>query len=227
MLVDKALIQSLHTSVLFKDIGSDEVEHIIAAGGWRIFEPGQCVYLQGENHRHFYIVVSGEVELTLNVEGGGQHLVSHIGPGGHFGETSLLTNNRNSLNARALTSVTLLGFDAEAFGSVLLANRVIQQQLSVALAKRLLVSFRDHVESLTKINNRNKHSTHNLDQTFFSEPPPLLTAVKLSVDSDREIRFAESTIARQINKAVQQFSNNLEPVLLSGESGTGRRMIAA
>ncbi len=227
MLVDKVLIQSLHTSILFKDVGSDEVEHIISAGGWRMIEPGQYVYLQGENHRHFYIVVTGEVELTLNVEGGGQHLVSHIGPGGHFGETSLLTNSRNSLNARALTRVSLLCFDADAFNSLLLANKVIQQQLSVALAKRLLVSFRDHVDSLTKIRNTSKNSTHNLDSTFFSEPQTLLTTENLSVDSDREIRFAESTIARQINKAVQRFSHNLEPVLLSGESGTGRRMIAA
>ncbi len=227
MLVDKALIQSLHTSILFKDLGDDEVEHIISAGGWRIIEPGQYVYLQGENHRHFYIVVSGEVELTLNVEGGGRHIVSHIGPGGHFGETSLLTNNHNSLNARALTRAALLCFDADAFSSILLANKIIQRQLSVALAKRLLVSFRDHADSLTKISTTNKNSTHNLDPTFFSEPQPLLTAEKISIDSDREIRFAESTIARQINKAVQRFSNNLEPVLLSGESGTGRRMIAA
>ena len=227
MLDDKALTQSLHTAIIFKDVGGDEVEHIIAAGEWRIVEPGQYVYLQGENHRRFYIIADGEVELTLNVEGGSQHLVSHIGPGGHFGETSLLTNNYNSLNARALTRVSLLGFDAEAFNSVLLANKVIQQQLSVALAKRLLVSFRDHADSLTKISTTPKHSNHNLDPTFFSEPPSLLSAEKLPSDSDREIRFAESTIARQINKAVQRFSNNLEPVLLSGESGTGRRMIAA
>ena len=36
----------------------------------------------------------------------------------------------------------------------------------------------------------------------------------------------ESTIARQIRKAVRQFSDNLAPVLLTGETGTGRRMLA-
>lgn len=227
MLDDKALRQSLHKFILFKDVDTHEVEQIIAVGAWRIVEPGQYVYQQGENHRHFYIVVSGEVEQTLNVEGGGEHVVSHIGPGGHFGETSLLTNSRNSLNVRALTRTSLLCFNADAFNSALLANTVIQQQLSVALAKRLLVSFRDHADSLIKISSTRKDSTHNLDPTFFSEPKSLATTEKLPAETDKEIRFAESTIARQINKAVQRFSNNLEPVLLSGESGTGRRMIAA
>ena len=227
MLDNKVLIQNLHESILFKDLDTDEAELIIAAGAWRILEPGVYVYQQGENHRHFCIVVSGEVELSLNVEGGGEHVVSHIGPGGHFGETSLLTNSRNSLNVRALTRISLLCFDADTFNSVLLANKVIQQQLSVALAKRLRVSFRDHADSLIKIRSTHKDSTHNLDPTFFSEPKPLATGEKLPPDTDKEIRFAESTIARQINKAVQRFSNNLEPVLLSGESGTGRRMITA
>ena len=224
---DKALSNSLHQALLFKNVDAGEIGQIIAAGRWRTIESGQYVYQQGENHRHFYIVAGGEVELSLNVEGGGQHRVSHIGPGGHFGETSLLTNSRNSLNARAITRVSLLSFDPDTFNSVLLANQVIQQQLSVTLAKRLLVSFQDHADSLTKTNHSRKDLTHNLDPTFFSEPKFLSTAEKLSPDSDREIRFAESTIARQINKAVQRFADNLEPVLLSGESGTGRRMIAA
>ncbi|MBU1567488.1 MAG: sigma 54-interacting transcriptional regulator [Proteobacteria bacterium] len=227
MLDEKLLLQSLHQAILFKDISANEVEQIITAGQWRIVEQGRHVYLQGENHLHFYIVADGEVELSLSVKGGGQHSVSHVGPGGHFGETSLLTNSCDSLNARALTRTSLLCFDAEAFNSILLANKALQQRLSVALAKRLLVSFRDHAESLTKINRTRKDSTHNLDSTFFSEPKILETAEDLSPDSDREIRFAESTIARQINKAVQRFSNNLDPVLISGESGTGRRMIAA
>ena len=226
MLDDKSLKQLLNTSILFKDVGTAEAVQIITAGGWRIVEPGQYIYQQGDIHRHFYIVASGDAELTLNVEGGGQHVVSHIGPGGHFGETSLLTNSRNSLNARALTRVSLICFDADTFNSVLLANEVIQKQLSVALAKRLLVSFQDHADSLAKTKHIHKDSTHNLDPTFFSEAQTLITDENLSPNSDREIRFAESTIARQINKAVQQFSDNLEPVLLSGESGTGRRMIA-
>lgn len=224
---NKTLRQSLHKSILLKDVGSDSVEHIIDAGSWRTVEPGEYIYLQGENHRRFYLVADGEVELTLNVAEGSEYVVSHIGPGGHFGETSILTNSQNSVNARALTRAALLGFDSDTFTAVLLANPMIQQRLSIALARRLMISFQDHADSLRKKNIPQKDSTHNLDPTFFSDSKSRAASEQLTLDSDREIRFAESTIARQINKAVQRFGNNLEPVLLSGESGTGRRMIAA
>ena len=203
------------------------VEVVIAAGTWQIVEAGHFIYRQGDDHRRFYIIAGGEVELSLDVEGGGQHTICRIGAGGHFGETSLLTNSRNSLNARALTRVSLLGFDAPAFNTVLLADPTIRRQLSIALANRLQVSFQDHAHSLAKVNTTRKDLTHNLDPSFFAEPTAQMTAENLDQQSDRGIRFAESTIARQINKAVQRFSTNLEPVLLSGESGTGRRMIAS
>ena len=64
-----SLRQSLHRSVLFKDIGSEEVDRIIAAAHWRTVEKGQYVYRQGENDGHFYIVAQGEAELTMNVAG--------------------------------------------------------------------------------------------------------------------------------------------------------------
>lgn len=222
----KTRVQGLYDSILFKGVEAAEVEKIIALGNWQTFEQGQFVYRQGDSHAYFHLIADGALELTMNVEGGGQHIVSHIGPGGHFGETSLLTNSPNSQNARALTRINLLSFDADTFNSVLLANPVIQKRLSIALAKRLRVSFQDHANSLTKLSASPPSFSHNLDSEFISEVQSLAAAGKRP-ESDREIRFAESTIARQINKAVRRFSDNLEPVLLSGESGTGRRMIAS
>ncbi len=102
MLDQDTLKQTLLKSFLFADVSLEEAELIIAAGHCLALEKGRYVYKQDDNNHYFYIVASGEVELTLNVEGGNQFVVSHIGPGGHFGETSLLTNSSNSLNALAL-----------------------------------------------------------------------------------------------------------------------------
>jgi polyferredoxin len=46
------------------------------------------------------------------------------------------------------------------------------------------------------------------------------------MEKTQRIRLPESTLSRQIVKALRQFGDNMEPVLVSGESGTGRRMIA-
>lgn len=228
MLDHETLIQSLRSSILFQGVDDEEVQRIVAAGQWKTVAPGEFIYQQGDNHRHFYLLASGAVELTLNVEGGGQHLVGQIGPGGHFGETSLLTGSCNSLNARALNRTTLLCFTEQVFRSVLLANTTMQHQLNVALAKRLRISFHDHADLLAKRAQRQTDSSRNLDPTFFSESAaPPATSEKQPPHFEPGLRFAESTIARQINKAVQRFGKNLDPVLLSGEPGTGRRMIAS
>ena len=226
MLQEDALIQSLRRSVLFKDVGSGEVDAIIAVGQWRTVEQGQYVYRQGEKNCHFYIVAQGEAELTMNVAGDEQFLVSHIGPGGHFGETALLTSSSNSLNVRALTSLSLLCFDAPAFTSVLLANPIIQHQLSIALANRLKFSFRDHANALTRARTSRRSSEHSLDRTFLSGPAPPEETAQPSSNSHRQDQAGESTIARQIMTAARRFSNSLAPVLITGETGTGRRMAA-
>jgi len=226
MLQQDTLRQSLHSSVLFKDVGSDEVDRIIATAHWRTVEQGQYVYRQGENDGHFYIVAQGEAELTMNVTGSEQFLVSRIGPGGHFGETALLTNSGNSLNVRALTSLSLLSFDALTFTSVLLANHVIQRQLSIALANRLRLSFRDHANALTRARTGRKSSEHSLDRTFLSGSAIPAETAQRSSSSYRGEQSTQSTIARQIMTAASRFSSSLAPVLITGETGTGRRMAA-
>ena len=226
MLQQDTLRQSLHRSVLFKDVGGEEVDRIIAVGGWRTVEQGQYVYRQGENDLHFYIVARGEAELTMNLAGGEELLVSHIGPGGHFGETALLTGNSNSLNVRALTRLSLLCFDAPTFNSLLLANPVIQGQLCIALANRLRLSFRDHANVLTRAKTSRKSSEHNLDPTFLSGQAIAEETARRSSSPHRGDRPTESTIARQIMTAARRFSSSLAPVLITGETGTGRRMAA-
>lgn len=221
-----SLVQSLHRSVLFKDVGSEEVDRIITAAHWRTVAQGQYVYRQGESDGHFYIVAQGEAELTMNVAGGERFLVSHIGPGGHFGETALLTNSSNSLDARALTSLSLLSFDAHTFTSVLLANQIIQRQLSIALANRLRFSFRDHANALTRARTGRKSTEHSLDRAFLSGPAIPDQTAQPSSSSHRGDQPTESTIARQILTAAKRFSGSLAPVLITGETGTGRRMAA-
>ena len=220
-----ALILNLYRSSLFQDVSPEEVERIIAAGQWRTVEQGRYVYRQGESNCHFHIIAEGEAELTMNVDGGDQFLVSHIGAGGHFGETALLTNSANSTNVRALTDLSLLCFDADAFNLVLLANQVIQRRLCIGLARRLRISYHDHAGALVKSKYTRRSSEHNLDPTFITGPSPRAEAERLP-GGQRQEQPPESTIARQIRAAAQQFSASLAPVLITGESGTGRRMAA-
>ncbi len=220
------LKRNLAQSVLFKDVAPDDIDRIIDTGYWRKIRQGEYVYRQADNDHIFYVIADGEVELTLNGENGSQLIVGHIGEGGHFGETSLLTKSSNRLNVRAIGDLTLLCFTAATFNAVILGNNAVQRQLSIALANRLRVSFHDHAQALNQSKNARRAIEDHLDSTFFSEPTTLVGAAGSLAVNQRSTRYFESTIARQIRTAVRQFSNNLAPVLLTGETGTGRRMLA-
>jgi transcriptional regulator with AAA-type ATPase domain/polyferredoxin len=226
MFENDTLLHSLHTSVLFKEVDNSEVEQIIAAGQYQRLEQGQYVYRQGEKSGRFYIVAEGEAELSLNVEDGGRHVVGHIGPGGHFGETSLLTNSNNSLNVRALSNLSLLSYDDHQFRTLLLSNGVIQRHLNIALANRLRVSFRDHANTLTRHQARFKTTEDDLDRNFLHTSDSLPHDRHQPPASAPDKRLADSSIARQIEKAIKQFSETLAPVILTGETGTGRTLVA-
>lgn len=227
MLDQDGIQRNLRGALIFKGLEPEELERVVAAGYWRTFVQGQYVYLQGENNRHFYVVAQGGAEITLTTEQGSQIVISHIGPGGHFGETSLLTDSSHGLNVRALIPLTLLCFDPESFDSVLLAHPAIHRQLTIVLANRLRLSSRQHADNLGKsADGPNGSDDDGLDTTFLSEQSLPDTEERPSSDANANGRPPQSTIARQIAKAVRLFSGNLEPVLLSGETGSGQRMVA-
>ena len=215
---------NLPETVLFQGAGPAEVEKILSEATPVEFAAGQFIYHQGDDSRHFYLVVSGEVELSVNLQANHQTVVGCIGRGGHFGETSLLTGRRNGVSARALTAVSLLSFNASQFNSLLVANPAILKQLSVTLAERLRVSFSDHANAHNDALPAKAGSSKLLDATFLG-----LSAGAVSEQypaGRRGIRAVESTIAKQINRAVSLFRDQTGPLLIAGEAGTGRRMVA-
>lgn len=215
---------SRSSSVLFQGIAATEAERILQAGSHQEYGPGEYIFRQGDDKRSFFLVLAGEVELTVNISPKQQVVVGHIGAGGHFGETSLLTGNHNGVSALALTQVRLLCFDANCFDTLFLANPIIHKKLSATLAKRLRVSFIDHANALLVVPSLADTAARILDNTYLSGEEG---ADHHSFFQDRpRLRTIESTIAKQLTKAISRFGDRSDPVLLLGESGTGRRLVA-
>ena len=208
------------SSVLLAGLNADEIRHIIQAGRWLELAQGEYVYHQGDNDQLFYMIESGRVELLLDAGPSGRLSVSQIGPGGHFGEISLLTGNNRSLSVLALTPLRLLIFDLTTFNTILRGQPIIQHRLNVSLAKRLLLSFQDHAKSLRHLKAHRQESDHLLDPSFFPPRPPPHTSASQN-------RLIASTLYQQLTKAIKQYAKTTAPLLITGETGTGRRLIAS
>lgn len=226
MLEQNALRQGVLESSLFSGVDHQTVAKIFDSSRLRIVEQGGYVYRQGESHHQFYVVVAGIAELSMREDSSGRLIAGRVGPGGHFGETALLTDTCNCIDVRALTRLTLMSFDATVFHSLLLSDHRIVHQLCKDLANRLRVSFHDHANALAYSHKRLNDLEYDCDDSCFRPNHTVSDPEDTTTENSPKVRLPESALSKQIDKALNRFGDTREPVLLTGESGTGRRMLA-
>jgi len=77
--------------------------------------PGQVVFEQGDEGDLVYVVEDGEVEIARALVGGGEEILSRMGPDTYFGELAPLFGLRRSATARAVTPTTLTAYTIRTF----------------------------------------------------------------------------------------------------------------
>lgn len=217
--------QNLQRSILFQDFSHQELDHISAVCSIKVIPEGELVFQQGDASDDFSIVAMGEVELSRYTEAKGRSIVSRVGPGGHFGETSILTHRPHSLTARALCDTVLISFSERIFLETLLSDRRIHLQLDKALSERLRVAFHESVGATSPhIKNPEKIKGLFENVILFEEEQngPFLPGIK-RINGNRS---HQSQSGRKVRDKMGQFAGNLEPIFLNGEPGTGRRLIS-
>jgi CRP-like cAMP-binding protein len=83
-----------------------------------------------------FVVSSGEVVVTLESPGQPSVDVARIGPGGFFGEMSLLTGAPRSATVTTAGDAELLEITADAFRAFVLENPECVDRISAAVATR-------------------------------------------------------------------------------------------
>ena len=84
--------------------------------------PGEFIIKEGTPGDEFYIIETGEVEclkLYTLKDKKGFVMVRALGPGDHFGELALITNEKRSLSIRAKIATKVLKLDRAAFTRIL------------------------------------------------------------------------------------------------------------
>ena len=80
-----------------------------------------------------FVVARGEAVVTVEP---GQQEVARIGPGGFFGEVSLLTGAARNATVKTIVDSDLLEITGEAFRDFVLANPTAVDQIGVAVVTR-------------------------------------------------------------------------------------------
>ncbi len=217
--------QSLQRSILFRDVDASDLAAFSEVCRIQTVPAGGYVYRQGEASEVFYIIARGEVEMIFERGEKGTCIVGRIGPGGHFGETGLLTGKPHSLSLHALSDLILICFDRRTFRNVLLANSRIHRQLDAILAERLRVAFLDQADTLSSLRPAMEATSGFEDVILMKEKVPHLIRAKGQIAEWQKALF-ESPTARRTNIAINRFAAGSAPFMLTGEAGTGKAIIA-
>jgi CRP-like cAMP-binding protein len=100
----------LRAQPLFAPLGPTELEHLAANLVPVHVAEGTAVIRQGEAGYHFFLVVSGRVEVDVD----GRRMREQ-GPGESFGEIALLRNVPRTATVRAVEDTELMSLERRAF----------------------------------------------------------------------------------------------------------------
>ena len=127
----------LREIALFSEMDDQEVAEIRAIMEEMKFKPGQMIIREGELGDLFYVITSGEVQVTIRDAGGEDVVLQELGPGGFFGELSMLTREPRQARVRAIDNVTVLALERDEFFSFLQKRPSAAIDVLVELGGRL------------------------------------------------------------------------------------------
>jgi transcriptional regulator with AAA-type ATPase domain/polyferredoxin len=203
----KELAHFLKGTSLFRDI-SDEAREKVAS---RLFveeiPKGLSITKKDVPLACLYIIKKGRVQaIEVNVEGAEIVLADYY-PGDHFGEMSLLTGEPSAVTTKAVEDTEVLVLYKMHFDEVLRDNPAINRHFISVLSRRIR-KVNEQIEGA-----RDKEIAFN---RFLRQ--------------EQEFRFSRlvgsSKKMQSIVELIKKASANSHPVLMRGERGTGKELIA-
>jgi CRP/FNR family cyclic AMP-dependent transcriptional regulator len=130
--VARASADILKNVPLFGGLDKRELEQIAATMRERRFAPGDTVTEEGAGGAGFFVVESGEAQVSVDGAPRGS-----IGSGDYFGEIALLTGSDRTATITATTEMVCWGMTPWDFRPLVESNSTIAWKLLTAMADKL------------------------------------------------------------------------------------------
>src|SRR6516165_4903961 len=106
------MLDTLRQVPLFAQLPDDQLQWITEHTGEERLMPGELLFAEGDPAEHFYILLTGEVQVTRRI-GGLETLLATHHDGAFTGEVPLLTGTPYVATARVLRPSHLLRMEVE------------------------------------------------------------------------------------------------------------------
>ena len=147
MLVGRQIVESLSTIPFFAGLDAAALERLAAGMRTRRFRRGEVIFHLGDPGDALFIVVSGDVKISLPSDTGDEAILTTLGPGDMFGELALLDGAPRSATAAALSLTETIVLPRDRFRELIAAEAGVRDALLASVAGELR-RLTTHVEEL-------------------------------------------------------------------------------
>jgi CRP-like cAMP-binding protein len=126
----------LRSMPIFDELNSQQLDWLTQQLHTEPFAPGQVVFHEGERGDKFYVVESGQLAVSRQVNGS-TAVIDRVGPGQYVGEIALLQDRPRTATITATEATTLLSLEAEPFHSLMSGYGRLSQTVSKASSRRM------------------------------------------------------------------------------------------
>jgi small-conductance mechanosensitive channel len=119
------------------ELNDEEVAQIAGRSNYRYFDTGHVLLAEGAVSDAFYVIAGGLVDTAVRLPDGARKVVETLGPGKHFGMTTMLTTDASFLEYIAKTDVTLIRIDLDCIRAIVTARPELAESLAAVVKERL------------------------------------------------------------------------------------------
>ena len=147
MLSARPVLASLAAIPFFGGLDPDALERLAASMRSRRFRRGEVIFHIGDPGDALFVIVSGEVKISLPSETGDEAILATLRPGDVFGELALLDGAPRSASASALMPTETVILPRERFRELIATETGVRDALLASIAGELR-RLTTHVEEL-------------------------------------------------------------------------------
>jgi len=205
--LDRMHLDILSTSTLFKEISLESIKRTVALAEHKVFPGKTVIFREGDEPDTFFIVTSGEVSISIKNTDGSENTLAVLIPGDGFGEIALLTGEPHTTTATTIGTTSLLILSKKFFNRLCNMSSEISMAFIRGFANRLMQKDAEIVMANEK---------ERAYQQFVSEHDSL---------SLPEL-IGQTRVIKQLRKKIEEAALNNQSVVVSGEPGTEKLVVA-
>ena len=208
MPLTSSIVEALAAIPFFGGLEPAALDRLAATMRARRFRRGEVIFHIGDPGDALFVIVSGEVKISLPSETGDEAILATLRPGDVFGELALLDGAPRSASATALGPTETVGLPRERFRELIATEAGVRDALLASIAGELRRLTR-HVEELHFLDITGRLAAQLVRLTEEGGTPTDDGAVRLRTNLTQADLAAMVGCTRQsVNKLLGQFTDD-------------------